>query len=493
MEGRAYLSALLALTVTVPGWLLAQPGPTSPMDSQPGELQESEHESQEEPSPHEPRIDQLAVRDSASHPAPVAYPPAPSADLPTDIPGSWGPYEPGKGFVLARSDLGEVGFSIFSYVRYVNQTGLNEEWTDSFGRTFDVEILNQVQLQKVNLTFKGWLFDPRFRYRFYTWTSNSNQGQSAQVVVAGNLSYLFDEHFNLGGGIDGLPTTRSTSGTFPTWLRTDHRTIADEFFRGSYTTGIFAWGDITERSDYRVMVGNNLSQLGVSGDELDDHFNTMSGRVWWMPTTGEFGPQNGLGDYEFHTEPATLLGLHFTRSREDAQGQPSLNSFDNSQIRLSDGTRIFSPNPFDVGINIRRATYEMAAATAGLKYCGYSLEAEFFYREVDNFSTVPFPGAEEVGELPVSRLTDHGYQLQASMMVVPKTLQLYISGSKIHGEYGDPWDVAVGAKFYPFRRREVRFTVQGLFLEDSPVGYNSVPFALGGTGPVFNTEFEVAF
>ncbi len=39
--------------------------------------------------------------------------------------------------------------------------------------------------------------------------------------------------------------------------------IADEFFRGSYTSGLWAWGKITDTLKYRVMIGNNLSQLGV--------------------------------------------------------------------------------------------------------------------------------------------------------------------------------------------------------------------------------------
>jgi hypothetical protein len=78
-------------------------------------------------------------------------------------------------------------------------------------------------------------------------------------------------------------------------------------------------------------------------------------------------------------------------------------------------------------------------------------------------------------------------------MLIPKTLQMYLSGSKINGEYGDPWDMAFGFKYYPFKRREVRWTTQLLYLDDSPVGYNSVPFALGGNGVVVNTEFEIAF
>jgi hypothetical protein len=201
-------------------------------------------------------------------------------------PGFWGRYTPGKGFTLARTDSGELNWSVFSYARYLNQKGLDESYTDAFGRTKSIDIRNDIQLQKVTMNFKGWLFDPQFSYLWYIWTSNTSQGDPAQVVVAGNLGYHFSEQFNLHAGIGALPTTRSTNYTFPNWLKNDHRAIADEFFRGSYTTGIWANGAIVPGLKYRVMIGNNLSQLGVNAAQLDEYLNTVSGAVWWMPTTG---------------------------------------------------------------------------------------------------------------------------------------------------------------------------------------------------------------
>ena len=127
------------------------------------------------PAPGEPAV---------VSPAAVAATPAsslPSAEAPAAVPtkpDKWGAFEPGKGFVLARTDRGEVDFGVFSYVRYLNQKGLDETFTDSFGRTQDIDRRSDVQLQKVNLTFKGWLLDPDFRYKFYVWTSNSNQGSA---------------------------------------------------------------------------------------------------------------------------------------------------------------------------------------------------------------------------------------------------------------------------------------------------------------------------
>ena len=409
----------------------------------------------------------------------------PPPGSPEDDEHYWGRYEGGKGIVLARSDSAEVDFSVFTYVRYLNQTALEDTYTDAFDRTKTLDLRNDLQFQKVTLNFKGWLFDPDFRYLFYTWTSNTSQGQDAQVVVAGNLSYHFNDAFSLAGGIGALPSTQSTNYTFPNWLRVDNRTIADEFFRGSYTSGIWAWGRLPHELAYRVMLGNNLSQLGVDAGELDSSFNTVSGALWWMPTTGEYGPAQGLGDFEHHDDLATLFSLHFTRSREDAQNQPGVNDFENSQIRLSDGTLIFQADPFGTGTQIDKATYQMAAVSAGMKYRGWSLDGEYYWRWVDDFKAS--------GPMPFDEMYDHGFQLQGSAMVLPQSLQAYLSGSRIFGEYGDPWDLAAGVNWFPMKRRELRVNVQGLYLQDSPVGYASVPFIVGGNGWVFTTDVMLNF
>jgi hypothetical protein len=426
-------------------------------------------------------------------PAPASPQPAPTVTAPAEgTPGgapseehSWGRYEGGKGIVLARSDSAEIDFSTFTYVRYLNQKALDDTYTDAFGRTKALDLRNDLQFQKVTLNFKGWLFDPDFRYLFYVWTSNTSQGQSAQVVVAGNLSYHFSDAFSLAGGIGALPSTQSTNYTFPNWLRVDNRTIADEFFRGSYTSGLWAWGKLSDTLRYRVMLGNNLSQLGVDAAQLDSNLNTLSGALWWMPTTGEYGPGEGLGDFEQHQDPATLFSAHYTYSREDAQNQPGVNDFENSQIRLSDGTLIFQADPFGTGTQVRRATYQMAALSAGVKYRGWSLDGEYYWRWVNDFKAT--------GPMPFGQMYDNGFQLQGSAMVLPQSLQGYVSGSKIFGQYGDPWDVAVGLNWFPMHRRELRVNVQGLYLQDSPVGYASVPFIVGGNGWVLTTDVMLNF
>ncbi len=190
----------------------------------------------------------------------------------------WGGFEPGKGLVLMRSDSGEVDLGLVSYLRYLNQHGIDKTHTSAFGESFDVTPREDFQLAKVQIVFRGWLFDPKFGYNAYVWTSQTSQGLGAQVVAAGNLNWTFNDALKVYFGIQSVPSTRTTNRTFPYFLRNDNRAIADEFFRGSYTQGIWADGKIAKGLEYRAMIANNLSALGVNARQLDANPNTASAR-----------------------------------------------------------------------------------------------------------------------------------------------------------------------------------------------------------------------
>src|SRR5262245_40609629 len=90
----------------------------------------------------------------------------------------FGEFTPGgAGFRLADTPYGTMNFSAWGYVRYLNQKSLDETYTDAFGRTKTLDLRNDVQLNKVNLYFKGWIYDPKFTYFFFVWTQNASQGE----------------------------------------------------------------------------------------------------------------------------------------------------------------------------------------------------------------------------------------------------------------------------------------------------------------------------
>jgi hypothetical protein len=392
----------------------------------------------------------------------------------------------GAGFRVADTDFGTFNFSIWAYARYLNQESLDETYTDSFGRTKTLDLRNDLQLNKVNLYFKGWIYDPKFSYMLFAWTQNAQMGDGAQVVIGGGLDYSFKPQLNVGAGVTQNPGTRSLRGTFPYWHRVDTRLIADEYHRPSYTTGLYLYGNVLENQNlqYKVVLGNNLSQLGVNAVQLDGDFNTLSASLNWSPR-GEFGPRSGWGDFEHHEDLVWNVGMGVTRSTEDRQSQPGEESIENSQIRLSDGTRVFEDGAFNTPGRINRALYRMASLDAAAKLRGWDFSGGYYARWVDDFETE--------GVIPVEKLHDWGYQIQVSKMILPQTLQAYLGYSKIMGEYGDPRDHVLGINWFPFKQRLLRMNAELMYLKNSPVGYPSVPMLVGGNGTVFMTSLEMVF
>jgi len=394
-------------------------------------------------------------------------------------------YLPNVGFLLFDGEKGQIYFRLFSYARYLNQRNLDDSYVDAFGNTKNVTRRQDVQLQKFFAPFSGWFLTPKMRYYLYVWSANTSQGDDAQVVGAGNLTWTFNRHVAVGAGITSLPSVRSTEGQFPYWLGVDDRLIADEFFRGSYTSGVWLKGEFHTKVKYQVMFANNLSTLGVSAAQLDNRFDTQSMSVAWMPTTGEFGLWNTFGDYDDHQKLATRLAFHYTHSLEEKQSQPGTEGIENSQIRLSDGSVIFTPDLFGPGVTVNEVDYRMSSIDAGAKYKGLSLEGEYYWRWLSNYGGV--------NTASVPDINDHGYQIQASGMAVPKALQLYFGASQIFGQYGDQWEIRGGENWYPMKERGIRLNGELMYVNRSPVGYTAYPYPVGAKGAVFHINLEMNF
>jgi Protein of unknown function (DUF3011) len=392
---------------------------------------------------------------------------------------------PNAGFLLYDGEKGQIYFRLFSYVRYLNQRNIDTSYTDAFGVPHTVQQRQDIQLAKFFAPFAGWFLTPKMRYYLYVWSSNASQGDPAQVVGGGNLSYVFNRFITVGGGITSLPTVRSTEGQFPYWLGVDGRMIADEFFRGSYTNGVWLKGDLFQKLKYNAMFATNLSILGVSASQIDNKMDTQSFALQWLPTTGEFGLYGTFGDYDYHEKVATRVGVHWSHSLEDKQSQPNTNGIENSQIRLTDGSIVFTPDLFGKGITVNNVDYKMTSVDAGIKYKGLSLEGEYYWRSLTNFTGVNTGGIPDI--------SDTGYQLQSSAMAVKDVLQLYLNGSQIFGDYGDPSEVRVGANWYFMKERGLRLNGEYIHVNHSPVGYTAYPMPVGANGNIFHVNLELNF
>ena len=331
------------------------------------------------------------------------------------------PTSPTSGFLIFEGEKGEIYMRLFSYVRYLNQKGLDSDLHRLLRQHHLRAAAPGHPAQQVLPGLLRLVPDAEVPLLPLCLDANTSQGDPAQVVGAGNLSYTFNRYVTLGGGINSLPSVRSTEGQFPYWLGVDNRLTADEFFRGSYTSGFWLKGELSTKVKYMAMIGNNLSQLGVSAAQLDNTLNTTSFMLGVAAHDRRVRPLRHLRRLRLPREGGHAAGGHYTHSREDKQNQPGTNSIENSQIRLTDGSIIFTPDLFGPGITVEKVNYDMVSVDAGVKNKGLSLEVEYYWRWLSQLR-----GHQRRRN---RRHRRPRVPAQSSAMLVHKTLQAYLSGS----------------------------------------------------------------
>ncbi len=395
---------------------------------------------------------------------------------------TWGFFDPGRGFLLGKDKLGELSLSAYALVRYLNQIDSDGVFTDHLGRERPVDGRNDIYAHRALVWLNGWVGVPKLRYTIAWWTVTSTD----QDALFGNIGYQFNDHFNLYGGIFGNPGSRSMQGSHPYWLGND-RVMADEFFRPFFTQGIFANGMIRPGLWYSASVGNSSSTLGNTAAQLDRNF-TYGGSLWWMPTTKEFGPRGAYGDWEMHEKVATRFGVSTVYSPEerytDIGSAPG-----NTALRLADSVNLFETGSLAPGVTITNADYKIIAVDAGMKYQGFFLQAEYYYRWLDSF--------QADGALPTAEINDHGFYVQASFYPLPKVLEVYGATSQIFGDssagFDDSSEYILGLNWYPFDTRNHRLNVQYINVDKSPVSSIFGYYAGGQEGDTVAAAFSVFF
>jgi hypothetical protein len=366
----------------------------------------------------------------------------------------FGEFNPGRGFTVAKGPYGVLNLSGYMAARYLNQLPPDQTATDHLGRPIPVEPRQDFQFHRVMLFTQGWLFTPKLQYSTFLWTVQDTN----QVAVGGAINYNFNKYMTLGIGWNAYPGTQSLQGSHPYWESYD-RVMADEFFRPYFSQGVFGAGTLYRKLEYRWMVGNNNSNLDVPAVKLDRDLS-VGAALTWLPTTGEFGPRGAFGDYERHEKLATRINLAFTYSPEDRQS-PLNSSAGNTTLRLADSLNVFDTNAFANGVTVEKVRYRLLSSAVGMKYRGFWLQGEGYFRKLDNFVAT--------GPMPVRAVRDTGFYVQAAYMIVPNRIELYGGTSYVFSDYGRPKEFITGGNYYPWNTRNIRLNVQVINVDHSPV------------------------
>lgn len=385
-------------------------------------------------------------------------------------PAMFGEFNPGRGFTVAQGEYGSLNLSGYMVARYLNQLPADQSATDHLGRPVTINPRQDFQFHRVMLFSQGWLFSRNFQYLAFLWTVQDTN----QVAIGGALTYRFGKYLTLGGGWNAYPGTQSLQGSHPYWTSYD-RVMADEFFRPYFSQGVFGEGKLHPSFEYRFLVGNNLSNLDVPATKISRDLSSGFA-LTWLPTTREFGPRGGFGDYEDHQKLATRFNLAYTYSPEDRQnpiGQPA----GNTTLRLSDSLNVFDTGALADRVTVSKTRYQLVSAAAGMKYHGLWIQGEGYGRRLDNLVAD--------GVLPVKAVRNSGFYLQVADMIVPKRIELYGGTSYIFGDFSHPKEFIVGGNYYPWNTRNIRLNLHLINVDHSPVSSTFGFYTGKATGQIF--------
>lgn len=397
-----------------------------------------------------------------------------------------GEFTPGKGFQIVKNDFASLNISIYASARWLNQLSPDSTWIDHQGRELDFDGRNDIYFQRAMIWFTGYLSSPKLTYMATVWSVTTTQ----QTLVYGNIKYSFSKHLTLGMGIMPNACIRSLQGPFPFFASTD-RTMAEDALRGGFTNGVFAVGEVFPRLRYTVGLGNNLSILGIKAANLTRHFS-KSGSITWMPTTGEFGPRGGNGDFEHHEKLATRFGVSYCHSRENRFNNVGTPSPDNTQVRLSDGLLFFERDAFIQGLTVVEANFDQTSVDIGFKYKGFAFHSEFYYRTLSKMNAVDANDVPVLIPEPNDVITDKGYTIQASYMIVPKTVCVYGVNSMLIDEFKrNPYEIGGGVNLYFTNTRSWRINLQAMHIVKGAAGGTFGLYTAGQSGTTLTIGTDI--
>jgi hypothetical protein len=373
-------------------------------------------------------------------------------------------------------------FTNNTQVRYLNTLSSNDTFTDHLGVVREVHKRNDITVNRSMFVLNGYVFDKRALYNLTVWTSAG----AASIVVAGNIGWRFNKRLTVTGGYTGVPGSRSLVNTFPFFTSTD-RTMADNFFRPSFTQGVWANGDLGKGLNYLFFVGNGLNTLNISATKIDTNL-ALSGSVWWEPLGpyGEPGKSRNMYDDYFASKKVRIrLGTSFTRSREDRFSNLDQSSPENTSLHNSDGVLTFATGAFAPGVTVDKATYRMWAIDGGLKWNGFALNGQYYFRGLSDF--------EADGPLPISSTFDHGFEFSAGTFIVPKKLMIYGRGSAVFGEFRNSHEYAGGVKWHFLPTERLWLNAEVMRVQRVPYSGGFTPYTAGLTGWVPMLQTVLAF
>ena len=339
---------------------------------------------------------------------------------------------------------------------------------------------NNLEIERGRMIFRGFAYDPNLQYFI-----NIDADTDEQHVMKFHdfwFNYKFSDAFNLHGG------KGKVAGSYTWYLggrqfRLIDRDTATTFFRSDRTIGLWALGDFGEqdRWHYHALIGNGLRTADFTPGEVDDLI-AASMMLWW-DATGDYGQE--FSDLEWHDELAVRTGQTFAWSNQN-QGPEDSVLPEARWVRLGNGTRLTDTGALAPGVTVTGFDYFLYSAFFLAKYQGWSANAEFYYRWINNFDTAG-------GGSPYGDLQAHGFYAEVGRMLCPKYLELVGRICGINTSFGDSWEYGAGINWFLDGTHNNKFQVDLLVLDDVPTSNSGPNYEVGQTGIMCRAQYQIAF
>lgn len=353
-----------------------------------------------------------------------------------------------------------------------------DTWTNNAGVTRPVENRNRFDVERARLILSGTVLDPRMS--FFLQVDGDSDGRHAVDFFDYWWAWRFGDALQVQVGKRKVPGSRQwLSSAFDTMFVA--RSVATNFFRPDRTIGIWFVGDITDNMHYEAMIGNGYRTTNLNLTEQNDK---LAGAFthWIDLGDSEFGTT--FADYEWHDTPAMRVGHSFTAADQSGtSGGVPLGESD--FVRLTDGTILDAPNALAPNTRVTEFDIYMYSIDAAWKYDGYSINGELFFRWLEQI--------DGTGNIPVNEIFDHGYYVQGSVYLIPKTMYVAARISNIDGPYGDHYEYAAAVNWFVNGSRNLKLTFDVTSLDGSPLNNPSPDIQVGDDGLLFRTQFQAKF
>lgn len=386
-----------------------------------------------------------------------------------------------RGFVIRSVDKARLPYELVipGWIQFRHHGFARDvdSWTDNGGVTRTVRNRNAFDIERARLYFLGWVHDERLRFFFHL--DGDSDGRHAVDFFDYWWSWDFSDNFRLQLGKRKVPASRQ-------WLLGARRTrlvdrpMANDFFRPDRTIGIYGIGKTGDSGHYEVMVGNGYRTANIPNSSTDDRL-TFAGTQYFDPL-GKYGSQ--LTDFDHSCDPLVRFGHSFVYSPQTSEtlGNPLPET---DFLRLADGTRLNQTGALAPGATVSGFDLWFYGLDFAMKYRGWSLNAEAFFRWIEEL--------EADAALPVEEIYQRGWYVEGGKFLIPEKLDVNARYSEVRGPYGGGSEYAAGINWYPLDTFKFKISMDVTVLDGSPLQNTATDILVGDDGVLFRTQFQAEF